>query len=726
MNKVKESILRLALKRKEEGAILISRHGRPLRWLLDLRPVFLQKEALEQIVAAFWERHGAAGRFQLAGMETAAIPLLTGLLLGAPLSRGPVNGFIIRKERKTTGLGNAIEGAITAEPVILVDDVINSGSSAEKARVVIEMHGGKVQELFVVVDYRSKKALRWRARHSIEVNSLFTLEDFDLELKQDEPPPAQAYRPLWQAEVQGAYPYYVVPKSAPLLAGGRIYRGCDAARMQALDAATGALIWEYQVTGAAPRKGIWSSPAVHDGRIYFGAYNGSVYCLDAANGGELWIQGYGEWVGASPLVVPQHGLVYFGIEYERPWARGSIAALDIHTGDKVWEYPIAKYQHGSPCYFRAADLIIWGTADHEMVALDALTGKVAWTFRTRRSVKYAPVVDEERRLVAFASFDKSIYLLDATTGALRGEWETGEICYTTPLFVGNRLFCGSGDRYLYVIDVERLQLVEKLGLGARVYASPRLSGKRVIVGTTGGKIFEIDVDTLRVEGALQVPDAVTNAVEISPDGTRLYVSTYMNYLYAFERVGIAATIEPAPKECFLRISAHHDVQQIQQEILTQPELWSADTARQRKITVQRETESIFLRGALRSGDATGSTDDIQESETTRFAEHFPATLRWVENIAAQRGQQLGRALLAKLPPGGRVYPHVDRGAYYAARDRFHLVIFSAGSRMTCGNEQAIMQEGELWWFDNKQPHAALNPSAQPRIHLIFDLSRITT
>ncbi|MEO0968094.1 MAG: aspartyl/asparaginyl beta-hydroxylase domain-containing protein [Cyanobacteria bacterium J06639_18] len=32
-----------------------------------------------------------------------------------------------------------------------------------------------------------------------------------------------------------------------------------------------------------------------------------------------------------------------------------------------------------------------------------------------------------------------------------------------------------------------------------------------------------------------------------------------------------------------------------------------------------------------------------------------------------------------------------------------------------------MQEGELWWFDNKQPHESFNASEQWRIHLIFDV-----
>ncbi len=32
-----------------------------------------------------------------------------------------------------------------------------------------------------------------------------------------------------------------------------------------------------------------------------------------------------------------------------------------------------------------------------------------------------------------------------------------------------------------------------------------------------------------------------------------------------------------------------------------------------------------------------------------------------------------------------------------------------------------MQEGELWWFDNKQYHESYNESDDWRIHYIFDL-----
>jgi outer membrane protein assembly factor BamB len=306
--------------------------------------------------------------------------------------------------------------------------------------------------------------------------------------------------------------------------------------MHCFDADTGAVIWEYKVTGAAPRKGIWSSPAFADGRIYFGAYDGVAYCLDAKTGEEIWQQSCCEWIGASPIVVAQHGLVFIGLEYERPWAQGGIAALDIKTGHKVWERPVKKYQHGSPAYWEAGDLIIWGTADHQMLGLDAKTGKPSWSFPTRRSVKYAPAVDASRGLVAFASFDKSIYVVEAASGVKRGEWQTDDICYTTPLFVCDRLFCGSGDRHLYVIDLRSMELIKKFDMKARVYSSPRDIGGRVVFGTNGGRVVEINPETLEIEGVLQLPDAVTNAVAATAGGDRIFVSTYMNHLFAIERL----------------------------------------------------------------------------------------------------------------------------------------------------------------------------------------------
>ena len=279
----------------------------------------------------------------------------------------------------------------------------------------------------------------------------------------------------------------------------------------------------------------WSSPALHDGRLFYGAYNGVVYALDARTGREIWSQSACEGVGASPLVVSQHGLLCIGLEYARPWARGSLTALDLRTGAKVWEIPVRNLPDGSAAYWRHRDLVVWSSADHRIVALKAAVGEVVWSFATRGPVKSAPAIDEARGLVAFGSFDKSIYLLDAASGNKRGEWLTDEICYTTPLFAHGRLYCGSGDRCLHVIDLDTRERIAKLDFGARIYASPRVIGGRIIFGTCGGKLVELDAVTLEVKGLLQLPDAITNPVTPSSDGRRVFVSTYMNQLYGIER-----------------------------------------------------------------------------------------------------------------------------------------------------------------------------------------------
>jgi outer membrane protein assembly factor BamB/orotate phosphoribosyltransferase len=523
----------------------VSPSGTPQAWLIDMRRVLLRPGCLQAIAQAFWSRFAGSEPFQIGGMEVAAVPLVVGLVRAAFDHGREVNGFLIRKERKPTGMGQAVEGELTDAPVVLVDDVLNSGASLEKARAVLAREGRRVREVFVVVDYRSRQGLAWRRQHDIAVTSLFTLADFGLSLEADAPPPPQAFKPRWQFRVPGASAFHVVPKSAPLLVEDRVYVGSDSAAFCAIDLATGRSHWIVKAEGAH-RKGIWSTPAHHDGKLVFGAYNGNAYCVDARTGAEIWRSPLCEWIGSSPLIVPRHATAIIGLEYERPGQQGSMAALALATGEKVWEHPLRVYQHGSAAYWAAGDLAICGTNDHTILALAAASGEPAWEFPTRRSVKSAPCIDEARGLVVAASFDGNIYVLEAASGRPLAAFKTADICYTTPLVTHGRIFCGSGDRHLYVIDLAELRLIARIDCGARVYSSPRLVGGRVVFGTNGGVYRELDPVSLEVMGSLQLPDAITNAVAASADGRRIVVPTYMNELHCFERLPGAPEAAPAP------------------------------------------------------------------------------------------------------------------------------------------------------------------------------------
>ena len=69
-----------------------------------------------------------------------------------------------------------------------------------------------------------------------------------------------------------------------------------------------------------------------------------------------------------------------------------------------------------------------------------------------------------------------------------------------------------------------------------INAPPRLVDGGILVGTTGGRVQELDPVSLGVIGHLIVPDAVTNAPAATSDGTRIFVATYMNEIYAFDRL----------------------------------------------------------------------------------------------------------------------------------------------------------------------------------------------
>ena len=160
-----------------------------------------------------------------------------------------------------------------------------------------------------------------------------------------------------------------------------------------------------------------------------------------------------------------------------------------------------------------------------------------------------------------------------------------------------------------------------------------------------------------------------------------------------------------------------------EELQASPEMWLADTSRQRKVRCQRHTQNIFLRAPKKPlPPGAKNANDVHESRLGSGAKQFPYALAYCERVAHEQRGMLGRATLVTLLPKSRVFPHVDVGAYYRIRDRYHLVLRSSGgSPFTAGGETVTMHEGELWVFNNKVRHWADNPSDEPRVHLIFDV-----
>ncbi len=150
-------------------------------------------------------------------------------------------------------------------------------------------------------------------------------------------------------------------------------------------------------------------------------------------------------------------------------------------------------------------------------------------------------------------------------------------------------------------------------------------------------------------------------------------------------------------------------------------IWSEQTGRQQTAGVQREALAIPVRGLRKSAQGDRARRDVHESRWTTGSSRLPVARTFLERIAEAEDSVMGRAKIVCLPPGNKVYPHVDRGEYYRVRNRYHLILQSSGSWMRAGDEEVRMQAGELWWFDNKAEHEAMNEGDTDRIHFIFDL-----
>src|SRR5580704_8332619 len=138
---------------------------------------------------------------------------------------------------------------------------------------------------------------------------------------------------------------------------------------------------------------------------------------------------------------------------------------------------------------------------------------------------------------------------------------------------------------------------------------------------------------------------------------------------------------------FRRIRSGIDVASLLAEVQGQDKAWLLNTSRQDKIRVQSETNTIFIRRAVRRTDL--NTNDNQESEFTQTSGLFPKAVAFMTDFAREMNAELSRATIVRLKPKSQVYRHVDNGSYYFIRDRYHLVLYStSGSVLLSGDEQA--------------------------------------
>ena len=510
-------------------------------WLMDFRRISLDPHFLDDYTEVFYERFKDELPFQVGGMEVAAIPLVSAIVMKMREKGRPVNGFFIRKSRKKTGLLKMVEGRLTNDPIILVDDLMNNGYTFDRQVAVLEETKVPVKMLFTILRFRENEAYQRFMDRGIQVESLFTLADFKQTLVLDTLPPRgdetlQPFEKEWFFKSHDPHLEVVLAKSGIALDEERLYFGSDRGVLWALHQGDGKIAWQYQVGLSANVKGkeIFSTPALYNRRVYFGAYDGNVYCLDAKTGKRCWVSFAADWVHGGIAIAPELGLLFVPMMFGLRGKQGGLAALGLKDGKTKWRVTLTAAMYGTPLYVPEEKKLFAGGEDGTLFALNAENGKILWSFKTGGAIKESPAYDARSRAIIFSSFDGNVYTLSSETGLLIWKFENGGANYSSPYIQENKVYVASLDKEVYCLNLKDGTRQWSFSTRARIFAAPRMYDNRLYLGSNDARLYEIDPHSGKQIGFFQAVERITNPVVLLPDG-RLLLQTYANEIYCLKR-----------------------------------------------------------------------------------------------------------------------------------------------------------------------------------------------
>lgn len=160
----------------------------------------------------------------------------------------------------------------------------------------------------------------------------------------------------------------------------------------------------------------------------------------------------------------------------------------------------------------------------------------------------------------------------------------------------------------------------------------------------------------------------------------------------------------------------------------QPDLWNQNKFRTSfPNTPHVDVDDILIRFSDpakcdTTSNVIGDDTPIWHEAAHKLPQVKPIVLDLMRRVDAY---ELGRVLITRLPPGGRILPHVDNDGSYvrtADRVRYHVVLQGLpGSLYRTGDETVCMRTGECWLFNPLLEHEVLNNSTDDRVHLLVDV-----
>lgn len=536
--------------------------GNEESWLFDFRKVILTPEVLDAYASLFMETHKDRYPFQVCGLEVAAVPLISAIVMKSQQLGMPVNGFFIRKSRKKSGLLKMVEGEIAGTPIILVDDILNSGSTfVRQVEILEELYKkgditANVVSVSAILQYKNDNQYHYFHEKNINVLKLFTLSDFVTDLPElttlknkKEVIPQNNFTIKWSWKGENANHWYVGSKCQPLFFENRVYVGTDEGLFRCFSGDAGETLFTYRVSLGSRKRKTFSSPIIARDLVIFGAHDGNLYALDRITGKRSWVFMEGDCIDTTPCST-KHDTVITGVTLGLFKKKSSLVSVSVTTGKKVWEHLFESSLRIFPLYHKKSDTVVVTTEDGCIYMFNAKNGECVWNIQTDFIFKSRSVFNEESDI--FVAVGVVILEDGSSTGHLL-TWKAHSkesvvsypivdfSGYASPVICNGVVIITSLDKSVRAYSLQDGAEMWKTELGSRIFSTPvvcnfpSLKKSLLYVGTNNGHLFEINPHDGAISGKTIVTERITDGVAFDSKNEVVYLATYASELYALTR-----------------------------------------------------------------------------------------------------------------------------------------------------------------------------------------------
>ncbi|HEX4306361.1 MAG TPA: PQQ-binding-like beta-propeller repeat protein, partial [Solirubrobacterales bacterium] len=220
-------------------------------------------------------------------------------------------------------------------------------------------------------------------------------------------------------------------------------------------------VWRYT------ERPLLEFPPIYVGGVLYAVNNsGFAFALNARTGATIWERRIGRLNASSPTYY-RHRLYIVNL------VPGHVVKLNPKNGRVIWKRRLPNRAESSPVVVDRS--IYFGCEDGKLYSVSTVNGHIRWATQLSGPVKAAPAYYGGRLYVG--DYGGSMNAVDAETGKLI--WSTGSLgtgisggeFYSTPAVAFGRVYAGNNDDRVYSFDIADGELAWTYSTGGYAYSA---------------------------------------------------------------------------------------------------------------------------------------------------------------------------------------------------------------------------------------------------------------